>query len=516
LGEAAAAPTATLSTPGPGVADLLAAAPAPWERVEVDAYYSGAGALHLRGGPRPPSDQVVCPDDWAAALTDRPFPATLQLLNSVHSNALPADGAWLVAVTPEAATPGVRTVAQLPYHARLRGHLGDPAFVHCANAERIFVVEEVVKVYEDQPPGGLQPAYPRRLPEGYASWPRHLEPTLGYSLPYPPDWQAQRLDGATVSFSAPAPPGYALVVRVHEGEVRYDQYDPASLPPLLQGSSMGVFEQGWSFDEPVEGSQRLTGYTVEREGAPDERSVSVLFAAHGRTYELSLRYPLGYAARQPLLTVLSAMVEGFRLDRLPPPSPTPPIRQELGPGPFLSVEEALERARRSQGVSLQLLHARLVSEAEARQVLGTGPCATFMGHPEGVWLLTVEGLLEGKARTMLLVLDAKTGQQLCGEEIDPAAGPLPGVTGPALTLTEGTRPGWQRLTSEEFAVSLELPANWEQVPGDPYRFVGSDGFLLLNAGMAPGSLDEVARQHADHKLKPFGSDPTFRALTVDG
>ena len=66
---------------------------------------------------------------------------------------------------------------------------------------------------------------------------------------------------------------------------------------------------------------------------------------------------------------------------------------------------------------MELLGARLVAEAEARR--GEGPCASFSGHVDGVWLLTVRGEFEGQTRTLLLFLDAKTGEQLCGEEISP-------------------------------------------------------------------------------------------------
>jgi hypothetical protein len=426
-------PTPSAVPHNPGVADLLRNPPAPGETVEVDAYFSGAGALVFPGGPPPPSDQVFCPTffSWSSALTGRPFTAALLLLNGVQSNTLLDDAPWLVATTPEATRPGVRVVPQLPYHARLRGHLGDPAFAHCPHADRIFVVEDVVTVYAEQPPDPS--AYQMELPDDYADWPRYHDAELGYSLPYPHDWQVERPSEpgvvSAIALRALQWPGYPVVVRVHAGETRYDQYDPVSAPPLLHGEGFGVFEQGWTFGEEGMESQHLAGYRVDREADAGERAVSVLFSAHGRTYELALRYPLGFDAPQPLLMAYSAIVEGFRLDVIPGSSPTPPVKQTLGAGPFLSQDEALACVREREEQEIELLDAQLVSEAEARR--RADACGTFFGHPEGVWVLTVHGTFEGAIRTMLLFLDATDGEQLCGEEINPEATPYP-------TLPPGT------------------------------------------------------------------------------
>ena len=402
------------TTPGPTVADILANPPAPGESFEVDVYYSGTNPWAHHGPPPPPdATQALCPSSWASALTDEPFQAMLSLLNGSQSNALPEGGAWLVAVTPEMALPGVRTDPQLPYHARLRGHLGDPAFAHCPDAARIFMVEQVVQVYEQEPPAA--PGY--SLPEGYGTWPRHHDTALGYSVPYPPDWRVERQDAATVLLRAPGWPGYPVTIRVHEGETRYDPYDPATVPPLLQGDGWGVFEQGLSFGAPLEGSQRLAGYRVDRREPSGEGTVAVLFGAHGRTYELALRYPTGFDSPQPLLTAYTAIVEGFRLDAAPGPTPTPPVRQSLGAGPFLRQEQVLARLAEAEGQPLELLSARLVAEAAARR--WAGPCATFAGHPDGVWVLTARGQFEGQERTVLYFLDASTGAKLCGEEVVP-------------------------------------------------------------------------------------------------
>jgi len=414
------------SLPGPGVADLLRQPPAPGETVEMDAYFSGAEPVFMSGVPRPPDDEAVyCPtySAWQVALTDQPFPPALSFLSSTWGNVLPDDASWLAATTPEAMKPGQIVLPQLPYHGRFRGHMGDPALAHCPNADRIFVVEEVVAVYAEGAPETAAEA--RQMPEDYADWPRYHDVELGYSLPYPPDWTVE-LPGpdllVAVDLHAPQWPDYPVMVRVHAGETLYDQYDPASIPPLLQGQAFGVFEQGWAFDGRIEG-QHLAGFQVDRPSTAGEGegSVSVLFSANGVTYELALRFPVGFAAPQQLLTIYTAIVEGFRLDQAPGPTPTPPVKQALGPGPFLSQDEALARLRESQGQDLELLDAELVSELGARRLADA--CGTFQSHPDGVWVLLVRSSFEGMTRTMQFFVDASSGEVLCGEELTPAPGP---------------------------------------------------------------------------------------------
>jgi hypothetical protein len=425
-----------VKSPPQGVAELLADPPAAMERVEVDAYFSGATPTYLPGPPRVLDDQVFCPtySTWMTALTDRPFPPVLRVLNGTSSNLLPAGEAWLAATTPEATQPGQKAPADqagtvpahqagmsmpdLPYRARFRGYVGDPAFAACPDADRIFVVEEVVEVYELEPPGEGEAASPLQAPEDYVEWPRYNDATFGYSLPYAPGWTLfPMLDEgsvAAVAVRSPQWPDCPVAVRVYEGETWYDQYEPASIPPLLQGDAFGLFTQGWAWGESA-GTQGLAGYTVERgcqQNGAECRMVKALFNGNGHSYELSLTYPLGFEAPQALLTAYTAMVEGLQLDPPPGPTPTPPIRQELGPGPFLSQEEAL--AAVWEGQVAELLEARLVSEAEARRQSDT--CNTFTGHPDGVCQLQVRGTFEGSERTMLFFVDAVSGVQLCGEE----------------------------------------------------------------------------------------------------
>ena len=313
-----AEPLPTVSTHNPGVADMLRQRPAPGVSVELDAYFSGAGtgmSVPGMGGPPPQPGQVACPQIWNL-LTDQPYQASLLVLNATSGVVPSSDAAWLLATTPEAIAPGKIIGPNLPYHARLRGRFGDPAFAACPQADRIFVVEQVITVYPEQPV-----VSEFALPVDYAAWPRYRDALQGYSIPYPPGWQAQRLDDMTVQIQNLQQPTNNVVVRVEAGPV------PDTTALMRGARSVAMFEQGGSFGASFADSQRLGGREVWRSVAGGRNEISVIFGGVGKTYELSVRYGSGFDLPQSLLTLYTAMVEGFRLDAPPPPFPTeaPPL-----------------------------------------------------------------------------------------------------------------------------------------------------------------------------------------------
>jgi hypothetical protein len=137
-------------------------------------------------------------------------------------------------------------------------------------------------------------------------------------------------------------------------------------------------------------SQGLAGHEAEPDGSEASgRSGAAVFSESGRIYRVALTYPTGFSASQALLDIYTAMVEGYRLDVDPDPTPTAPVQQVLGAGPFLTQAQAAALAEQHTGGPLTLLSADFVSEAQARG--RAQACNTFMGHSDGVWLLTVEG-----------------------------------------------------------------------------------------------------------------------------
>ncbi|WP_062281964.1 hypothetical protein [Neomoorella mulderi] len=74
-----------------------------------------------------------------------------------------------------------------------------------------------------------------------------------------------------------------------------------------------------------------------------------------------------------------------------------------------------------------------------------------------------------------------------------------------------------------FGVCLEFPRHWQprtgygDVAGIPESYGGDDGFFLVNVMNGEGwTPEEVARQEAFHKLKPYGEKPRLEKTTVNG
>jgi hypothetical protein len=417
--------------------------------VEVDAY---TWIKDVGRGNQPHVHRKMegCPlyDVNSVLLTDKPVPGFLRLPSGGHTNftdEYPADEqAWLIPIIADENMPIP------PYHSRLRGYLDNSTFTTCDSANHIFVIEEIVHVYEVSVPteGGFS-VLPSSFPTDYTTWPRYHDATLGYNFAYPPGWQMSEIPAeeavAAIAIHGPEWPNYPVEIRIYAGETLYDQYRPDAVPPLLKGKGLSIFHQELIYRNQEIAKQRLTGYKVV---PPDTLSlktatVSMLFSGNGHTYELMLRYPNGFDAQQALLNAYAVIVAGFEFDIPPGPSPTPPIKQELGAGPFLEQGQVVQQAQQTYGTELALVSAELVAEAEARSKQSS--CATFFGHPDGVWLLVLHGPIKeadvGQTLpgTIYVLYDAKTGASLCAviTELDPTPTALPGTVEqayPALTV----------------------------------------------------------------------------------
>jgi hypothetical protein len=418
-GSSSTQPPATPPTTRADIAQLLQKPPAPGTSVEIDAYVwrgwdGGEGSSWVD------HDAQGCPilNSATILLTDKPTPWMLPVVSMRFSNSspdYPPDSApWLV-ISGNDPMP-------FPYHARLRGHLGDPSVATCSFAKHIFTVERVVTTYaQDNPDLGDM-----NVPDTFPNWIRYHDPDLGYSFLYPPDWKVEVVPGsglvAELAVRNPQNPAYPILLRIRNGETYYDQYDTAHTPPLLQaGEGTGVFFQDMI---PINGQvnrQHLVGYNI-RYTPPDRHSqqTGVLFNSAGRSYELLLRYPIGLDASRDLTITYTFVVLSFQFDVPPGPTPTPPIKQALGTGPFLNNDQVLALARKHYGAEAVLLDSQLVSEAAARK--NTDICSNFEGHPDGVWLFKIHGVVEDTPAIVQLFFDATTGSELCGEvTFDPDA-----------------------------------------------------------------------------------------------
>ena len=92
------------------------------------------------------------------------------------------------------------------------------------------------------------------------------------------------------------------------------------------------------------------------------------------------------------------------------------------------------------------------------------------------------------------------------------------VTPPSLpqgTITH--RPGWETYTSQVFYVALQYPPGWgwQPIQGYDEKYGGPDGFFQVSAAFGPDlTVDEACELVANHKLKPYGSQPQVKRLQV--
>lgn len=147
------------------------------------------------------------------------------------------------------------------------------------------------------------------------------------------------------------------------------------------------------------------------------------------------------------------LLDRFLLDTPQEPSPTPPIKQAVGEGPFLSQDEVVAAARQTYNNTLELIEAKLISEAEMRR-LGSN-CATSRGHPDGVWLLRARVIYDGRGQTVLVGLNAKTGARLCSESEEMGM-PLPTWI-PDVIPTATLLPGYPAPSPQHPTLTPDLP-----------------------------------------------------------
>ena len=399
------------------IANLVAHPPPDGTIVELDAYYI------RKWNPLPDSQSLItdtsplviqCP--WRdAALTDTLVYGYLHDLSETFSNPLLPTEAYLVAVDAAQIQPSrVRMTPNLPYHTRLRGRFGHPAFAQCEEAKRIFVVESVVQVYEQDVPESVFELQP---PDDYLSWTQHHNTEYAFSIPHPPNWNTTSLNEPNIlfgmAFTAPDPEAIPVELRIYDKENLVDPADPSAFPiadfPATQ-QGIGTFQQGNSFKNNF-ATQQLWGYALSRQNE-SERVNSVMLGQNGKSYEIRARYPLGAQARQKFLTTFIAMAQGFRFDQAQSPTATPPIEQRLGSGSLLTKKQIWRIARVTYPNDAVLADARLMSEADARRM----PLCPFIkdGHFDGIWVLWVRGTFPSSTRALVDYWDATDGTHLCG------------------------------------------------------------------------------------------------------
>lgn len=73
---------------------------------------------------------------------------------------------------------------------------------------------------------------------------------------------------------------------------------------------------------------------------------------------------------------------------------------------------------------------------------------------------------------------------------------------------------WSQYTNEDCKVSFMYPVRWAKV--NNFNYEGVDGFFRIATLHSTDSIEEICRQEAKHKLKPYGSHPEFLTISLGG
>ena len=412
--SATAVPTLAIATPASrsgDVAVLMAHPPAAMTTVELDAYHGddymswpGRGRMEAMTG---------CPSQDSSPLLDQPLWQTLTFANESSNNLPPSGAPWLIA----ASAPGVVEI-DWPHFARFRGHLGDPAFAHCQDADRIFVVEAVVAVYVARRPDWL-------VTPDVMAWRTSEIPRFGVRLHHPADMVFASDGDDAWTLTSPEWPQYPLRLVIAKAAAEsIATRDNRNVQPEVR---LGGFVQHPPASLNLPNAPPLSGDVSYCNGDIHGGCVEVRFAHGGMVYGFRQDYGTGFELDPQVLRLAGNILDAFEIDIRATITPIPPPKTTLGPGPFWTRAQAERVAldmigsaiKPSQG-TWQIVDARLVPEAEA---LDLGHCevhrdAENMGYafPDGVWMVEMTAVAESHTLVYSTYLDATNGFHLCTAE----------------------------------------------------------------------------------------------------
>ncbi len=460
--------TATITpdvTPTPLIGDvaaLLQDPPGPMESVEINAYH-GEGYESWPGRGRSES-MSGCPSADSSPLTDQPLWQTLSFGGHSSGNPIPDGAPWLIA-----AQVGGTPFPELPRFARLRGHLGDPAFAHCPEADRIFTVEDVVEIYEEKR------EFTYSQPD-YGKWRQYSDPLGRFRLAYPPDWEIAASSDDLITLSSEHWPDSPVTVRVIDGS-----FDPTAAPGDVD---VQTWEDGFWQRPPKElvtsNVPVLTGDVHYCAGGIIDGCIEVVFSHAGNDFVFRHKYPTGFDAHQATLWTFQHIADTFWVEGRATITPTPTPNTILGDGPFWTAERAEEAALRMiPDGPWRVVESRMVTEHEARRLNLCGrfhddeipDYSDFGGHPEGVWIVTMRGRMGNRETIYHTYLDAVNGYHLCTAQ--GGTRPVPGR--PVATPTPNARATHQLPAGPVRVLVTELRGHSYARLGRPE---GEDEFLI--------------------------------------
>jgi hypothetical protein len=337
-------------------------------------------------------------------LTEEPFMTELPVAGVMLPNAVPPSLPSLRLVIPLSLG-----IVDPPDHSSLRGHLLDPEYAQCPGADRLFILEEVVRELPTEPP--------RQDPSSTstaADWTQWSDPAVALKLDYPAGWTAQetRNVGAIVEVALTNPDDQSAIrLKVTAGETYWNPNSGSPPPTPLSGSRRLPILVGGA-------AAQMTDTVGELVETGSRRELRAVLNYNGNTVTLTTTFIDGLSPDIALLGTFTRMLESFVYDKpvaiSDPLDPRPTASTELGDGPFIEESAARDAATAESGLSQpEVLDARLVAEREAREAT-PGACQNFQERPEGVWLVTVQGTMPtGQSGVRLVYLDAISARTLC-------------------------------------------------------------------------------------------------------
>ena len=377
----------------------------PRQALTLDAQINPTPTLIEGTGSAPANCPVVV--DRLPPLTDDAFATEFTVAGVTLPNLLPKSVPSLKLVIPYRLG-----VVDLPQHGQLHGHVLDPDYASCPDANSLFILDRIDG-------GAGQPvASVTATSVDTAGWQVWADATLGLGLRYPAGWQVQESRNVgsvvTATFRA-ADTKQTVSLMVTAGETHWTDEPDSVPPPPLAGDRRLMAQAGPAL-------ARLVDVVGDETNQGHQRTVRLVFDYDGNTAVLGTNFTDGIALDSDVLARFTGMAASVTFTKplgiTDPMDPTLTAKSDIGPGPFIAQDTAISLATSISSLTqVTVDEARLVSEKTARETT-PGVCREFSQRPEAIWLVTLSGTKPtGEAARRLVYLDATDGSSICQTDL---------------------------------------------------------------------------------------------------